>query len=76
MYFSSDDGTAYAFGENKLGQLGQGSQTDAVLSPVPVSHPVISSTLCGAKEGRTWDKLHQYSNNPAHTELSSVCQIC
>lgn len=34
---SSEDGTVYSFGENKLGQLGQGSQTDAVLSPAPVS---------------------------------------
>ncbi|KAI3357342.1 hypothetical protein L3Q82_015490 [Scortum barcoo] len=31
----TEDGTAYSFGENKLGQLGQGNQTDAVLSPAP-----------------------------------------
>lgn len=37
VFFSSEDGTAYSFGENKLGQLGQGNQTDAVLSPAPVS---------------------------------------
>lgn len=38
LLLSSEDGTAYSFGENKLGQLGQGNQTDAVLSPAPVSH--------------------------------------
>lgn len=31
-----DDGAVYSFGENKLGQLGQGTQTDAVLSPALV----------------------------------------
>lgn len=30
----------YSFGENKLGQLGQGNQTDAVLTPALVSQSV------------------------------------
>lgn len=34
----TEGGTAYSFGENKLGQLGQGNQTDAVLSPALVSN--------------------------------------
>ncbi|XP_016135662.1 protein RCC2 homolog [Sinocyclocheilus grahami] len=29
----TENGTIYSFGENKLGQLGQGNQTDPVLSP-------------------------------------------
>lgn len=37
--FSSENGTAYSFGENKMGQLGQGNQTDAILSPAPVRPP-------------------------------------
>ena len=40
LYFRlTEEGTAYSFGENKLGQLGQGNQTDAVLSPAAVSLP-------------------------------------
>lgn len=34
---SPESGTVYSFGENKLGQLGQGNQTDAVLTPATVS---------------------------------------
>ncbi|KAG7269523.1 hypothetical protein CRUP_025247 [Coryphaenoides rupestris] len=47
----TDEGTAYSFGENKLGQLGQGNQTDAVLSPAPISYngqPLVK-VACGAE---------------------------
>ncbi|XP_037552801.1 uncharacterized protein LOC119429198, partial [Nematolebias whitei] len=47
----TEDGTVYSFGENKLGQLGQGSQTDAVLSPAPISYngqPLVKVS-CGAE---------------------------
>ncbi|XP_026187943.1 protein RCC2 homolog isoform X2 [Mastacembelus armatus] len=47
----TEDGTAYSFGENKLGQLGQGNQTDAVLSPAPISYngqPLVK-VACGAE---------------------------
>uniref|UniRef100_A0A3B3VWH3 Regulator of chromosome condensation 2 n=1 Tax=Poecilia latipinna TaxID=48699 RepID=A0A3B3VWH3_9TELE len=47
----TEDGTVYSFGENKLGQLGQGSQTDAVLSPAPISYngqPLVK-VACGAE---------------------------
>lgn len=43
---SSDDGSVYSFGENKLGQLGQGSQTYAVLSPALVSNLVYIVCIC------------------------------
>lgn len=36
MLCLTENGTVYSFGENKLGQLGQGNQTDAVLSPATV----------------------------------------
>lgn len=36
MLCLTENGTVYTFGENKLGQLGQGNQTDAVLSPATV----------------------------------------
>ncbi|KAK7884104.1 hypothetical protein WMY93_027227 [Mugilogobius chulae] len=47
----TEDGTAFSFGENKLGQLGQGSQTDAVLSPATLSYngqPLVK-VACGAE---------------------------
>lgn len=47
----TDDGTVFSFGENKLGQLGQGTQTDAVLSPAPILYhgqPLVK-TACGAE---------------------------
>ncbi|KAI4824975.1 hypothetical protein KUCAC02_020681 [Chaenocephalus aceratus] len=47
----TENGTAYSFGENKLGQLGQGNQTDAVLSPAPISYngqPLVK-VACGAE---------------------------
>ncbi|CAL9703770.1 unnamed protein product [Knipowitschia caucasica] len=47
----TEDGTAFSFGENKLGQLGQGSQTDAVLSPATISYngqPLVK-VACGAE---------------------------
>lgn len=36
MLCLTENGTVYSFGENKLGQLGHGNQTDAVLSPATV----------------------------------------
>lgn len=36
MLCLKENGIVYSFGENKLGQLGQGNQTDAVLSPAKV----------------------------------------
>ncbi|KAK7884103.1 hypothetical protein WMY93_027226 [Mugilogobius chulae] len=47
----TEDGTAFSFGENKLGQLGQGSQTDAVLSPATLSYngqPLVK-VACGGR---------------------------
>ncbi|CAB1329490.1 unnamed protein product [Coregonus sp. 'balchen'] len=47
----TEGGTAYSFGENKLGQLGQGNQTDAVLSPAPIQYdgqPLVK-VACGAE---------------------------
>ncbi|KAF7642468.1 hypothetical protein LDENG_00257440, partial [Lucifuga dentata] len=47
----TEDGATYSFGENKLGQLGQGNQTDAVLSPAPISYngqPLVK-VACGAE---------------------------
>uniref|UniRef100_A0A4W5MS05 Regulator of chromosome condensation 2 n=1 Tax=Hucho hucho TaxID=62062 RepID=A0A4W5MS05_9TELE len=47
----TEGGTAYSFGENKLGQLGQGNQTDAVLSPALIQYngqPLVK-VACGAE---------------------------
>ncbi|CAB1329489.1 unnamed protein product, partial [Coregonus sp. 'balchen'] len=47
----TEGGTAYSFGENKLGQLGQGNQTDAGLSPAPIQYdgqPLVK-VACGAE---------------------------
>lgn len=35
-----------AFGENKMGQLGLGNQTDAVPSPAQVLLPLLAPGLC------------------------------
>uniref|UniRef100_A0AAY5KX54 Regulator of chromosome condensation 2 n=1 Tax=Esox lucius TaxID=8010 RepID=A0AAY5KX54_ESOLU len=40
----TESGTAYSFGENKLGQLGQGNQTD----PALISAPLVK-VACGAE---------------------------
>uniref|UniRef100_A0A8C1TPW8 Regulator of chromosome condensation 2 n=2 Tax=Cyprinus carpio TaxID=7962 RepID=A0A8C1TPW8_CYPCA len=47
----TENGTVYSFGENKLGQLGQGNQTDAVLSPATIQYngqPIVK-VACGAE---------------------------
>uniref|UniRef100_A0AAY4DI72 RCC1-like domain-containing protein n=1 Tax=Denticeps clupeoides TaxID=299321 RepID=A0AAY4DI72_9TELE len=47
----TENGTVYSFGENKLGQLGQGNQTDAVLSPATIQYngqPLVKVS-CGAE---------------------------
>ncbi|XP_053499392.1 protein RCC2 homolog isoform X1 [Ictalurus furcatus] len=47
----TENGTVYSFGENKLGQLGQGNQTDAVLSPASILYngqPIVK-VACGAE---------------------------
>ncbi|XP_003962937.1 protein RCC2 homolog [Takifugu rubripes] len=47
----TDNGSVYSFGENKLGQLGQCSQTYAVLSPALISYdgqPLVK-VACGAE---------------------------
>jgi len=47
----AEDGTVYGFGENKLGQLGLGNQTSAVLSPSRISYngqPLVK-VACGAE---------------------------
>lgn len=47
----TEKGTVFSFGENKLGQLGQGTQTDAVLTPAPVMYngqPLVKVS-CGAE---------------------------
>uniref|UniRef100_A0A673LKW3 Protein RCC2 homolog n=1 Tax=Sinocyclocheilus rhinocerous TaxID=307959 RepID=A0A673LKW3_9TELE len=49
--WSWENGTVYSFGENKLGQLGQGNQTDAVLSPATIQYngqPIVK-VACGAE---------------------------
>uniref|UniRef100_A0A4W4EXY7 RCC1-like domain-containing protein n=1 Tax=Electrophorus electricus TaxID=8005 RepID=A0A4W4EXY7_ELEEL len=47
----TENGAVYSFGENKLGQLGQGNQTDAVLSPSTILYngqPLVK-VACGAE---------------------------
>uniref|UniRef100_A0A8B9JA07 Regulator of chromosome condensation 2 n=1 Tax=Astyanax mexicanus TaxID=7994 RepID=A0A8B9JA07_ASTMX len=41
----TEKGTLFSFGENKLGQLGQGTQTDAVLTPAPVRLVLINEPV-------------------------------
>ncbi|CAM9946083.1 protein RCC2 homolog isoform X1 [Lampetra fluviatilis] len=47
----TDTGTVYAFGENRLGQLGLGNQTDAVPSPTQIvySGRQVVKVACGAE---------------------------
>ncbi|KAJ8370957.1 hypothetical protein SKAU_G00109850 [Synaphobranchus kaupii] len=47
----TENGTAYSFGENKLGQLGHGNQTDAVPTPATIQYngqPLVK-VACGAE---------------------------
>uniref|UniRef100_A0A8C4X2D4 Regulator of chromosome condensation 2 n=1 Tax=Eptatretus burgeri TaxID=7764 RepID=A0A8C4X2D4_EPTBU len=47
----TEEGTVFAFGENRLGQLGLGNQTDAVPSPTQISYtgkPIVR-VACGAE---------------------------
>lgn len=47
----TEGGTAYSFGENKLGQLGQGTKIAAVFSPAPIQYngqPLVK-VACGAE---------------------------
>uniref|UniRef100_A0A8C4REX4 Regulator of chromosome condensation 2 n=1 Tax=Eptatretus burgeri TaxID=7764 RepID=A0A8C4REX4_EPTBU len=49
--YSWEEGTVFAFGENRLGQLGLGNQTDAVPSPTQISYtgkPIVR-VACGAE---------------------------
>lgn len=60
----TESGSVFAFGENKMGQLGLGNQTDAVPSPtqvpllLPPAHPypVVGSVL-GLCTGGIWGTL-------------------
>ncbi|XP_078498932.1 protein RCC2 [Lissotriton helveticus] len=47
----TESGTVYAFGENKMGQLGIGNQTNAVASPTQILYngQPISKVACGAE---------------------------
>lgn len=51
VFCLAESGSVFAFGENKMGQLGLGNQTDAVPSPTQVSLPlpVLSLTFLGEK---------------------------
>uniref|UniRef100_A0A8C9WQQ0 Regulator of chromosome condensation 2 n=1 Tax=Scleropages formosus TaxID=113540 RepID=A0A8C9WQQ0_SCLFO len=47
----TENGTVYSFGENKLGQLGHGNQTDAVPTPATIQYngqPLVK-VACGAE---------------------------
>uniref|UniRef100_A0A8C4QH69 Regulator of chromosome condensation 2 n=1 Tax=Eptatretus burgeri TaxID=7764 RepID=A0A8C4QH69_EPTBU len=47
----TDSGTVYSFGENNLGQLGLGNQTDSVSTPTPIAYhgqPIVK-VACGAE---------------------------
>lgn len=53
----TESGTAYSFGENKSGQLGQGTSLNAVLSPAPIHYngqPLVK-VACGAEFGMVVD---------------------
>ncbi|XP_058017506.1 protein RCC2 [Ahaetulla prasina] len=47
----TDNGSVFAFGENKMGQLGLGNQTDAVPSPTQIMYngQPITKVACGAE---------------------------
>ncbi|XP_072210465.1 protein RCC2 [Excalfactoria chinensis] len=47
----TESGSVYAFGENKMGQLGLGNQTDAVPSPTQIMYngQPITKMACGAE---------------------------
>lgn len=69
----SDTGSVFAFGENKMGQLGLGNQTDAVPSPAQVQACCVGLGSSGLRIAMICEG--QWRREPAFCQDARGCSL-